>query len=263
MVLAFLHVADFLTTFRRRRLASPTSTVEIEATHPHVKCRTGACRLAQPHHATGGRDTPGRGSYRRARPTMVRATPWRSRWSFPSVPLNTSSYTPARRSGGGRRADAVRRRVPGSRARSRAGRRDPLARRTGSSLQGDGGVRRPHPLHLQVRGRRPPAGQRGAGARPGVPGVRYPDGAGGRRHRHRPRARGHLHLLRRHDARAGSRGQPVGCQGRGRRRADGLLAARRAAHRPREPGPRGGVLRDRLRDDRAVDREPHRQRHQR
>ena len=127
----------------------------------------------------------------------------------------------------------VRGGVPGPRPGTRAGGRDPVGRRARPPLQGDGGVRRPHPLHLQVRGRRPPAGQRGAGARPGVPGVRDPDGAGRRRHRHRPRARGDLHLLRRHDARAGSRGQPAGRQGRGRRRADGLLAARRAAHRRR------------------------------
>ena len=43
-------------------------------------------------------------------------------------------------------------------------------------------------------------------------------------------------------------------EGRGRRRADGLLAARRAADREGEPRPRGRLLRDRLRDDRAVDR---------
>ena len=47
-MLAFLLVAGSFTTFRRRRLASPTSIVEIEATHPHVKCRTGACRWARP-----------------------------------------------------------------------------------------------------------------------------------------------------------------------------------------------------------------------
>ena len=51
----------------------------------------------------------------------------------------------------------------------------------------------------------------------------------------------------------GSNGQPARGQGGGRRRADGLLAARRAADRQAEPRPRGRVLRDRLRDDRAVD----------
>ena len=99
-------------------------------------------------------------------------------------------------------AHEVRGGVPRPGARPRAGGRDPRVRRARPALQGDGGVRRAHPLHLQVRGRRPPAGQRGAGARPGLPGVRHPDGAGRRRHRDRPRAGRHLHLLRRHDARA-------------------------------------------------------------
>ena len=44
--------------------------------------------------------------------------------------------------------------------------------------------------------------QRRAGARPGVSGLRHPDGQGGRRHRRGAPARGDLHLLRRHDARA-------------------------------------------------------------
>ena len=39
-----------------------------------------------------------------------------------------------------------------------------------------------------------------------MPGVRDPDGAGGRRHRGRARAGRHLHLLRRHDAGAGQHG---------------------------------------------------------
>jgi len=34
--LAFVFVAGSFTTIRRRRLASPTSIPEIEATHPHV-----------------------------------------------------------------------------------------------------------------------------------------------------------------------------------------------------------------------------------
>ena len=32
----------------------PPRSSEIEATHPHVKCRTGACRWVQPAHGTGG-----------------------------------------------------------------------------------------------------------------------------------------------------------------------------------------------------------------
>ena len=63
-----------------------------------------------------------------------------------------------------------------------------------------------------------------------------------------------LHVLRRHAARARRRRHAAGRQGAGRRRADGLLAARRAAHRAREPRPRGRLLRHRLRDDGAVDR---------
>ena len=47
--------------------------------------------------------------------------------------------------------------------------------------------------------------------------------------------------------------EPAGGQGRGRRRPDGLLAARRAADREVEPRPRGRLLRDRLRDDGALD----------
>jgi hypothetical protein len=35
-VFAFIGVAGSFATIRRRRLASPTSILEIEATHPHV-----------------------------------------------------------------------------------------------------------------------------------------------------------------------------------------------------------------------------------
>ena len=80
--------------------------------------------------------------------------------------------------------------------------RDPRDGRARPPLQGDGGLRRAHALDLQVRRRRPAAGERRAGARPGLPGVRDPDGPRRRRHRDRARARRDLHLLRRHDARA-------------------------------------------------------------
>ena len=96
--------------------------------------------------------------------------------------------------------------------------------------------------------------ERRAGARPGLPGVRDPDGPGRRRHRGRGDARRDLHVVRRHDARARRQREPARGEGAGRRRALRLLAARRAAHRGREPGPRGGVLRRRVRDDRALDR---------
>jgi hypothetical protein len=36
LLLACIGFAHSLTTIRRRRLASPTSILEIEATHPHV-----------------------------------------------------------------------------------------------------------------------------------------------------------------------------------------------------------------------------------
>ena len=51
----------------------------------------------------------------------------------------------------------------------------------------------------------PPAGLRRAGARPGLPGLRDPDGPGRRRHRDRRAARGDHDLLRRHDAGARQR----------------------------------------------------------
>ena len=147
----------------------------------------------------------------------------------------------------------VRRRVPRRRARARRGDGDPVAGRARPALQADGGVRRPHPLDLQVRHRRPAAGQRRARARPRLPGVRDPDGTRRRRDRDRAQPRRDLHLLRRHDARARLRRHPARRQGRRRRHPDGLLAARRAADRQAEPGSRGRVLRDRVRDDRAVD----------
>src|SRR5947199_8337982 len=50
-LLACIGCADSLTTFRRRRLASPTSILEIEATHPLVNpLRAGArCRPSAGH----------------------------------------------------------------------------------------------------------------------------------------------------------------------------------------------------------------------
>ncbi len=82
-------------------------------------------------------------------------------------------------------------------------RRDRRGRRAGPPLQGDGGLRRPHALDLQVRRRRPAARERRAGARPRLPRLRDPDGPRRRRDRDRPRGGRDLHLLRRHDARAG------------------------------------------------------------
>ena len=64
-----------------------------------------------------------------------------------------------------------------------------------------------------------------------------------------------LLLVRRHAAGAGQQQGPVPDQERRRRRPRRLLAARRAQAGPREPGPPGGVLRDRLRDHRAGQRD--------
>jgi hypothetical protein len=44
-LLACICVAGSFTTFRRRRLASPTSILEIEATHPLVNPVAGRCAL--------------------------------------------------------------------------------------------------------------------------------------------------------------------------------------------------------------------------
>ena len=56
-------------------------------------------------------------------------------------------------------------------------------------LQGDGGLRRPHALDLQVRRRRPAAAERRARPRPRLPGLRDPDGPRRRRDRARPPGR--------------------------------------------------------------------------
>ena len=106
----------------------------------------------------------------------------------------------------------------------------------------------------KLRDRRPAAGERRARPRPGLPGLRDPDGPRRRRHRDRARAGRDLHLLRRHDARARLERDAARREGRGRRRADGLLAARRPADRQRRARPRGRLLRDRVRDHGAVDR---------
>ena len=129
---------------------------------------------------------------------------------------------------------------------ARDGRRRP-------SLQGHGGVRRAHALHLQVRRRRPAAAERRARARPGLPRLRDPDGARGRRHRGRPRARGDLHVLRRHAARPRRRTGRCSTQ---RRTAPtcawSTRRSMRCGSRARTPIA-CRVLRHRLRDDRALD----------
>ena len=108
----------------------------------------------------------------------------------------------------------VRRRVPRRRARAGAGGADPRDRRAGAPLQGDGGLRRAHPLDLQVRDRRPAAGQRRARPWARLPGLRYPDGPRRRRYRARASRGCDLHLLRRHAARAGLRADAARREGR-------------------------------------------------
>ena len=71
--------------------------------------------------------------------------------------------------------------------------------------------------------------------RPGLSGLRHPDGPGRRRDRGGDAAGRRLHLLRRHDARAGERRNAARREGRGRGHPHGLLAARRPSHRAREP----------------------------
>ena len=179
----------------------------------------------------------------------------RRRWSSRSRPATGCSSTPAPRSRGRHEGAAVKfvDEFRDAELGQVARRRDPRRGRPRPPLQADGGLRRPHPLDLQLRDRRPAARERRARPRPGLPGLRDPDGAGRRRDRDRPQRGRDLHLLRRHDAGARLRAVAARGEGRGRRRADGLLAARRAADRQGEPRPRGRLLRDRLRDDRPLD----------
>ena len=108
----------------------------------------------------------------------------------------------------------------GSRRRRLADTSPTIRRRNASNCrrppsQADGGLRRPHALHLQVRRRRPAAGQRQARARPRLPGLRDPDGPPTTRSRMAARARRDLHLLRGHDARARIARDAAGGRGAG------------------------------------------------
>ena len=89
-------------------------------------------------------------------------------------------------------------------------------RSTGPSraLGSDGGLRRPDPLHRQVRARRPASARSRTRARPGLSGLRdlaRDDRPGAR---HRAPARRDLLLLRRHAARARLRRRSLPAQGR-------------------------------------------------
>ena len=148
-----------------------------------------------------------------------------------------------------RRSNEIRRRVSLRRAGEEACTRARLARRRGSRAEDHGGLRRAHARDLQARARGPGAagGRLRAWAR--LPGLRDSDGPCGRCDRTRRAPGSDLHHLRRHDARAGRAGLTARGEGPRRRRADGLLAARRARDRAQEPRPRGDLLRDRLRND--------------
>ena len=90
-----------------------------------------------------------------------------------------------------------------------------------------------------------------AGPRPRLPGLRHAARADRPGGRDRAPPRGHLHLLRRHAARARLERRPAQREGARRRRAHRLLAARCGQARAGEPRPRGRLLRRRLRDDGA------------
>ncbi len=102
---------------------------------------------------------------------------------------------------------------------------------------------------------RPIADQRRAHSRPGLPGLRACRRAASTtvfRSREQPNVI--MTCLRRHDARAGHAGNAARAQSARRRHSHGVFAARRAADRTGKPRKTRVLLRDRFRDDRAVDR---------
>src|SRR5580765_3691394 len=127
--------------------------------------------------------------------------------------------------------------------------------RAGPPVQADGGVRRAHPHDLQARPRGLPARVDHPGARPRLPGLRDPDGPGGRRDPPGLAAGRDHDLVRRHDAGTGQRRLVLRRERRGHSHPDGVLAAGLAEDRPAEPGQAGRVHGDRVRDDRAVHRD--------
>ncbi len=124
----------------------------------------------------------------------------------------------------------------------------------GAALSDHGGVRRPHARDLPIRLEGPASAQHRAHSRSRVPGLRPADGP----HRRRALDGGtpgrHLRGVRRHDAGAGNEGQPARLPGARHGRAHRLLAARRAQAGAAQSRPACDVLRDRIRDDGAVDR---------
>ena len=147
----------------------------------------------------------------------------------------------------------VHRRVQRSGAGQAAAGRHPRDR--DPALGADGGLRRADAFDHPARDR--PADPRADrdDPRPRLPGVRDAAGADRQGAGDRLPAGRDLLLLRGHAAGAGQRPGPVPDQEPGRRRPGRLLAARRLEAGPGEPGPAGGLLRHRLRDHRAAQRD--------
>src|SRR6185312_12926191 len=199
----------------------PPRSSEIEATHPHVNCRTGACRWVRPTDSTGGDARSGRGLY-----------------------FYPDPYTLFRVFGG--RGHAPSPRQPARPRRARLPVRAPDASLRDGRHHAYPGAGREYPpeLRLAVRRRRD-AAQAGSGR-----------GAGGGPGGSPPRAHRLPHHRRRPDRARGLDGAAAGAGGegipavRGRALAHGRAAAgagRRAARGPgrRAAGPAVGAGRDR------------------
>ena len=145
------------------------------------------------------------------------------------APATCSSATPGSRSGRSRLE--VRRRVQGRRARPASRSRDRGARARRRERADHGGLRRAHARDRQARPRGSASGRGRVPARPGLPGLRDPDGAGRRRDLARRAPERHLHDVRRHAARPRRPRDAARGEGSRRRRPHGLLAARRAGDR--------------------------------
>ena len=126
----------------------------------------------------------------------------------------------------------------------------------GAPLPPHGVLRRPHARHLALRPGRPAAAQRAHDPRARLPGLRAADRAASTT-RSSSRSGPGLILCTyaRHACACPARkGRSLlKAKARGRRHPHGVFDRRRAAHRARASGPRGGVLRHRLRDHHAAD----------
>ena len=171
--------------------------------------------------------------------------------------------------GGRRRSRSPRSRPPADAVGTRVVKyldeyRDPVARpearggdppRDHAAVDAHGGLRRPDPHDRQAGHRRDAPRRRPDDPRAGLPGLRHAARADRQGARDRRAAGRHLHELRRHAPGPGLHHGPAVAQGARRGRPDRLLAARRGPDRAREPGPPGRLLRRRLRDHRAGQRD--------